>query len=56
MKHYIEVTTSEAYAIISALKMRIVVMEEMSFDRYKEFIGESYEIIDNVREVLRNDC
>lgn len=55
MKHYIEVTTSNAYVIISALKMRIAVMEEMSFERYREFIDESYEIIDNIREALRND-
>ena len=55
MKHYIELTTVEAYAIISALKMRITVMEEISFDRYRELIDESYKIIDNIREVLRND-
>lgn len=55
MRHYIEVTTLGARAIISALRISITALEEMDVDRYIEIIDESYDIIDNIREVLRND-
>ena len=55
MKHYIEVSTLGAHAIISALRISITAMEEMDVDRYIELIDESYDIIDHIREVLRND-